>query len=62
MAAFFIVAYTPLILRMGWVEWAPGLGMGFLPVLGAYFVQTGDYALVALVASRTTSPRPPGSP
>jgi 1,4-dihydroxy-2-naphthoate polyprenyltransferase len=49
-AAFFIVAYTPLILRLGWVEWAPGLGMGFLPVLGAYFVQNGDYALVAIVA------------
>jgi len=49
-AVVFITAYTPLILRMGWVEWAPGLGMGFLPVLGAYFVQTGDYAPVALVA------------
>jgi 1,4-dihydroxy-2-naphthoate octaprenyltransferase len=27
------------------------VGLGFLPVLGAYFVQTGDYATTALVAS-----------
>jgi 1,4-dihydroxy-2-naphthoate polyprenyltransferase len=49
-AAFAVVAYTPLILKIGWPEWAPGLGMGFLPVLGAYFVQNGDYALVAIIA------------
>ncbi|MFC2003519.1 prenyltransferase [Chloroflexota bacterium] len=50
-AAALIVIYTPLILKMGWPEWAPGIGMGALPVLGAYFVQTGDYTVPAIVAS-----------
>jgi len=50
-AAACIVIYTPLILKMGWPEWAPGLGMGFLPVLGAYFVQTGEYNVPAIIAS-----------
>ncbi len=50
-AAFLIVLYTPFILKMGWTEWAPGLGMGFLPILGAYFVQTGDYTLPAVIAA-----------
>ncbi len=46
-----IVIYTPLILKMGWPEWAPGLGMGALPVLGAYFVHTGAYTTPAVIAS-----------
>ena len=46
-----ILLYTPVILKLRWPEWAPGLGMGFLPVLGTYFVQTGDYTLPAIVAS-----------
>lgn len=50
-AAACIVLYTPFILKMGWPEWAPGLGMGTLPVLGAYFVQTGDYAVPAIIAA-----------
>lgn len=50
-AAACIVLYTPFILKMGWPEWAPGLGMGALPILGAYFVQTGDYTVSAVVAS-----------
>jgi 1,4-dihydroxy-2-naphthoate octaprenyltransferase len=49
-AAAFIVLYTPFILKVGWPEWAPGLGMGALPVLGAYFIQTGAYALPAVIA------------
>ena len=49
-AAACILLYTPLMLKMGWPEWAPGLGMGALPVLGAYFVQTGDYTVPAIVA------------
>ena len=36
---------------MGWPEWAPGLGMGTLPVLGMYFVQTGAYTLSAVIAA-----------
>jgi len=50
-AAFCIVLYTPLILKTRWPEWAPGVGLGSLPVLGAYFVQTGGYGLPILVAS-----------
>jgi 1,4-dihydroxy-2-naphthoate octaprenyltransferase len=46
-----ITLYTPLILRMGYPEWSAGLGLGILPVLGMYFVQTGGYSVGALVAS-----------
>ena len=49
-AAACIILYTPLILKMGWPEWAPGLGLGALPVLGAYFVQTGAYTLPVVIA------------
>jgi len=49
--ALCIVLYTPLILRMKWPEWSPGLGMGTLPVLGMYFVQTGDYTAPAVIAA-----------
>jgi 1,4-dihydroxy-2-naphthoate octaprenyltransferase len=50
-AAICILLYTPLLTKPGWPEWAPGLGLGALPVLGAYFIQTGEYTLPALVAS-----------
>ena len=50
-AAVCILIYTPLILKLGWPEWAPGVGLGALPVLGAYFVQTTAYTLPAVVAS-----------
>ncbi|MFC2062963.1 prenyltransferase [Chloroflexota bacterium] len=50
-AAVCILLYTPVILRMKWPEWSPGLGMGFLPVLGAYFIQAGEYTLPAVVAA-----------
>ncbi len=46
-----IVLYTPVFLKMGYPEWAPGLGLGALPVLGLYFVQTGQYTLTALAAA-----------
>lgn len=49
--AISILIYTPLLLKMGWPEWAPGLGLGTLPVLGAYFIQTGDYTLPVVIAS-----------
>jgi 1,4-dihydroxy-2-naphthoate octaprenyltransferase len=49
-AAACIILYSPFILKMGWPEWAPGLGMGALPVLGAYFVQTTTYTLPVVVA------------
>ena len=50
-SAIIIVIYTPIILRMGYPEWAPGVGLGILPVLGAYFIQTGEYTLTALIAA-----------
>ncbi len=50
-AAACIVIYTPFILKMGWPEWAPGLGMGTLPVLGAYFVQSPGYPLSTVIAA-----------
>jgi 1,4-dihydroxy-2-naphthoate octaprenyltransferase len=50
-AAITIILYTPLILKMGWPEWAPGIGFGTLPILGFYFVQTGEYTIPAIVAS-----------
>jgi len=46
-----ILLYTQFITKLGWPEWAPGIGMGALPVLGAYFVQTANYTLPAVVAS-----------
>ncbi len=49
-AAVCILLYTPFILKLRWPEWAPGLGMGTLPVLGAYFIQTATY-LPAIIAS-----------
>ncbi len=49
-AAVCILLYTPFILKLKWPEWAPWVGLGTLPVLGAYFVQTATY-LPAIVAS-----------
>ncbi len=46
-----ILLYTPCLTRLGWPEWAPGVGLGTLPVLGMYFVQTTTYTLPAIVAA-----------
>jgi len=46
-----ILLYTPILTRLNWPEWAPGAGLGALPVLGTYFVQTGEYTIPALIAS-----------
>jgi 1,4-dihydroxy-2-naphthoate octaprenyltransferase len=50
-AALCIVLYTPFILKLRWPEWAPGLGMGALPVIGAYFAQTGEYNWPLVIAA-----------
>ena len=50
-AAICILLYTPFILKLRWPEWAPGVGLGALPVLGAYFVQTSAYTIPAIVAA-----------
>jgi 1,4-dihydroxy-2-naphthoate polyprenyltransferase len=50
-AAFFIVLYSPFILKRPWPEWAAGAGLGAFPILGLYFVQAGAYSWQAAVAS-----------
>jgi 1,4-dihydroxy-2-naphthoate octaprenyltransferase len=50
-AAFFIVLYSPFILKWPWPEWVAGAGLGALPVLGLYFVQAGAYTWSTAVAS-----------
>ena len=50
-AGICILAYTPFILKMKWPEWWAGLGLGTLPVLGTYYIQTAVYTLPAIVAS-----------
>ena len=50
-AAICVLLYTPAILKLRWPEWAPGLGLGTLPILGVYFVQTSVYTLPVLIAS-----------
>jgi 1,4-dihydroxy-2-naphthoate octaprenyltransferase len=50
-AAVCTLLYTPVLTRLRWPEWAPGVGLGALPVLGVYFVQTTAYTLPAVIAS-----------
>jgi 1,4-dihydroxy-2-naphthoate octaprenyltransferase len=45
-----IVLYTDLFARTGFGELFAGLGLGLLPVLGAYFVQTENYGFPAWAA------------
>jgi 1,4-dihydroxy-2-naphthoate polyprenyltransferase len=49
--ALCIFLYTPFILKQKWPEWSPGVGLGTLPVMGAYFVQTSEYTWPLLIAS-----------
>ncbi len=51
LAAVCVVFYTPVILKTHFPEWSPGVGLGLLPVLGAYFVQAGGYSWLALIGS-----------
>ncbi|KXA96682.1 hypothetical protein AKJ38_02845 [candidate division MSBL1 archaeon SCGC-AAA259I14] len=48
---FCVLLYTPFITKLPWPEWAPGAGLGSLPVLGFYFVQASSYPLHVIVAS-----------
>ncbi|UCH43650.1 MAG: prenyltransferase [Dehalococcoidales bacterium] len=50
-AAVCIVFYSPVILKWGWPEWAPGVGLGFLPVMGVYFAQSGEYTWPVAIAA-----------
>jgi len=49
--AICILFYSPVILKLNWPEWSPFLGLGVLPVLGTYFVQTSSYTWPAIIAS-----------
>jgi 1,4-dihydroxy-2-naphthoate polyprenyltransferase len=49
-AALFIIIYSPFILKRPWPELAAGVGLGSLPILGLYFVQTGAYTWQTVVA------------
>ena len=50
-AGLMVILYSPLILKHPWPEWAAGAGLGALPILGLYFVQSGMYTFTAFVAS-----------
>jgi len=50
-AAVCVLLYSPVILKLRWPEWAPGVGLGVLPVLGVYFVQTAAYTWPVIVAA-----------
>jgi 1,4-dihydroxy-2-naphthoate polyprenyltransferase len=51
LGAICILFYTSVILKIHFPEWSPGVGLGILPVLGAYFVQTGHYSFQGLIAA-----------
>ena len=51
LAAVCILFYTPVILKTPWPEWAAGLGLGWLPILGLYFVQTAQYTWHVAIAA-----------
>jgi 1,4-dihydroxy-2-naphthoate octaprenyltransferase len=48
--AFFIVLYSPFILKRPWPEWAAGAGLGFADDTGLYSSSTA-YTWTAIVAS-----------
>jgi 1,4-dihydroxy-2-naphthoate octaprenyltransferase len=50
-ATICILFYTNIILKTPYPEWAAGLGLGFLPVMGMYFVQAGTYNWQIVIAS-----------
>jgi 1,4-dihydroxy-2-naphthoate octaprenyltransferase len=49
-AALCILLYTSVILKTPFPEWAAGLGLGLLPVMGFYFIQTGYYSWTCVIA------------
>ena len=48
---FSVYFYTDFLARYALGEIFAGLGLGFLPILGAHFVQTGHYSVDALAAA-----------
>jgi len=50
-SAFFILAYSPLILKQRMGEWSAGFGLGAFPVIGTIFVQMKFYSWEMLAVS-----------
>ena len=50
-AGLCVILYTPLILKTPSPEWAAGLGLGALPILGTFFAQAGTYPLHVIIAA-----------
>lgn len=51
LGSLFVLFYTSHITRLWWPELAAGLGMGALPVLGIYIIQSGVYTASAIFAA-----------
>ncbi len=51
MAVFFVLLYSPVILKIPLAEWSAGLGLGALPVIGTVFVQLGAYSWEMILLS-----------
>ncbi len=51
LGGIFVYFYTTHLAKLMLGEISAGLGLGVLPVIGSYFVQTGFYSMQALVAS-----------
>jgi 1,4-dihydroxy-2-naphthoate polyprenyltransferase len=50
-AGAIVLLYSPVLLKIVGGEWSAGIGLGALPVIGTYFVQTGHYSLLIFLAS-----------
>ncbi|MDD4028374.1 MAG: prenyltransferase [Caldisericia bacterium] len=50
-AGTIVTLYSPVLLKWVGGEWSAGIGLGALPVIGTYFVQTGHYSLLIFLAS-----------
>jgi 1,4-dihydroxy-2-naphthoate octaprenyltransferase len=50
-AGLIVILYSPFLLKLVGGEWSAGIGLGALPVIGTYFVQTGHYSLLIFLAS-----------
>ena len=53
LGGFFVLGYTTFLTRIGWgiSEICSGLGLGTLPVIGTYYILTGEYTPAAIYAS-----------
>lgn len=51
LGAVCVLLYTPVLTRWRLAEISSGIGLGILPILMSYFIQTGEYTTEAVVAS-----------